>query len=224
LSKDIFQFWSEIGPSETEHPRDKGVLERAEHGFDLRCLPACFDGPLRTARVVLLYLSPGWDPQDLDDAVSPRGQARYLERRSGYAELTSRDDHEGGWKWLSSRTKLFGDWNKLRDNLAVLNISPYHSKEFADHPLLAALPSCRVTLEWAQNVLFPQAMEGERVVVCMRTAKYWGLGKRGRYKKGLFVPAVGRGGHLLEKGANDASRQDVVQAVSAALALPPISS
>jgi len=44
----------------------------------------------------------------------------------------------------------------------VLNIGAYHSTAFADYQLLAALPSCRVSLDWAQGVLFPQAVKGDR--------------------------------------------------------------
>jgi hypothetical protein len=222
VSCDIFEFWSEISPSETIHPRDKVVLERADHNFDLRCLPACFDGPLRTARVVLLYLSPGWSESDIEDAASPIGQNRYAERRKGYAPLTGRDEHEGGWRWLASRTRSFGEWEQLRHNLAILNISPYHSKEFSDHSLLAALPSCRTTLNWAQSTLFHDALEGRRVVICMRTAKYWGLGKRGRYGQSLFVPAVTRSGYLLKPGAADAPRDLIVACAKAAIARGPI--
>ena len=43
-------------------------------------------------------------------------------------------------------------------------------------------------------MLFPQAEKGERVVVCLRSAGYWGLflGKERKgqaFGKGLFVPA-----------------------------------
>ena len=78
--------------------------------------------------------------------------------------------------------------------------------------MLAALPSSRVCLNWAQSVLFPQAEQGERAVVCLRKAEYWGL-KRGEKYGSLFAPEVTRRGdmNLLPR------RQDVVEAIIQAL-------
>ena len=59
---DIFEFWSHNGRGERVHPFDQDALTRIapdKHGFNLECLPAAFGGRLRTAPVVLLFLSPG---------------------------------------------------------------------------------------------------------------------------------------------------------------------
>lgn len=223
MSTDIFAFWEGVPGDARTHPDDKAVLDRAEHGFDTRCLPASYAGPLRTARVVLLYLSPGLAQRDIDEADDAAAHARYLRRREGYAPLDGPDDHREGWQWWSARTRRFGNWHDLRDKVAFLNISPYHSATFKDYHMLAALPSCRASLSWAQSVLFPQANDGERVVVCLRSAQWWGLGKRGRYGRSLFAPAVGRGGHMLADGTETAKRDDVVEAVKAVLEREPLS-
>jgi hypothetical protein len=68
---DIFEFWSRIKRGERIHPDDKEVFDRMNperHGFKLDCLPGCFGGPLKTASVVLLYLSPGYSEADVADA------------------------------------------------------------------------------------------------------------------------------------------------------------
>ena len=52
------------------------------------------------------------------------------------------------------------------------------------------------------NVLFPQAEAGERVVICMRSAAYWGLETGRSYGKGLFAPHVTRSGHLRKNRDN----------------------
>ena len=122
MSRDIFEFWAEATPSDKVHPRDRYVLDRVEHGFDLRCLPACFAGPLRTAPVVLLYLSPGLTQKDVDESETSDAQARYATRRQGYQALDGPEDHEPGWRWWTMRTKSFGRWQELRDKLAILNI------------------------------------------------------------------------------------------------------
>jgi hypothetical protein len=213
MSQDIFEFWSEVAPGERVHPRDRYAMQRVEHGFDLRCLPACYGGPLRTAPVVLLYLSPGLKQEDIDEADTPEGQARYVARRTGHQPLRGPQEHVAAWQWWSQRTKQFGPWEQLRDKVAVFNISGYHSARFMHPHVLAALPSCRVSIGWAQDVLFPQAERGKRVVICMRSARYWGLGTAARYGQSLFVPPVNRGGHMLQSTIRD----DVIAAVRAAL-------
>lgn len=220
MSADIFDFWAGVEGHVRVHPEDHPILERAAHNFDLRCLPANFDGPLRTARVVLLYLSPGQDERDVEAAERPETQQRYFLMRKGNSPLRS-DDSDRGWNWWKARTRRFGPWQDLKSKVAVLNISPYHSVDFSDYPMLAALPSCRVALNWAQTVLFPQAERGERVVICLRAASYWGLGKCGRYDRWLFAPKVTRAGFMVSKGIETASRDDVVEAAKEALSLPP---
>ena len=82
--------------------------------------------------------------------------------------------------------------------MATLNIGAYHSKDVKDYASLLALPSSRISLSWAQDVLFPQAERGERIVVCMRSAARWGLETDRRYGESPFAPLVNRGGHLLK--------------------------
>ncbi len=217
MAYDIFKFWAELAPNDKVHPRDRDVLDRVNHGFDLRCLPGCYGGPLRTAPVVLLYLSPGFAQEDLVQARTEKGKERAVERRRGRQPLPGPDDHEPAWRWWSRRTKLFGPWQQLQDKIAILNISGYHSKSFTHPSVLAALPSCRVTLDWAQSVLFPQAERGERVVVCMRSASYWGLEKKRRYGRSLFAPVVNRSGYMSKTGDDAAVRNAVIAAVKSAL-------
>ncbi len=184
---DIFKFWSGIRPDARIHPADEDVLSRVGNPvFDLRCLPAAFAGPLKTARIVLLYLSPGFSAFDLEEAESPEGQERYMLRRKGTAPLPSKEDHESAWRWWSSRAKCFGHGQDLRDQIAVLNIGAYHSRKFKDWPLLAALSSSRMSIAWAQRVLFREALEGTRIVVCLMAARHWGL-QVGRTTRSVFT-------------------------------------
>jgi hypothetical protein len=77
MTNDIFDFWSVMKPGELIHPADNEALERLDHHFDLRCLPGCFAGPLRTAPVVLLYLAPGWAPEGLTRATEENAILQY---------------------------------------------------------------------------------------------------------------------------------------------------
>jgi hypothetical protein len=97
MATDIFGFWSGVRLKSGAHPADYDVLSRVRHGLDLRCLPACFNGPLRTAPVVLLYLSPGLSEQDPLDARSREGRARYRRRWSGWAPLPGLEEHRSAW-------------------------------------------------------------------------------------------------------------------------------
>ena len=200
---DIFHFWWEVGRAAHVHPADRAVMSRVRHRFDLRSLPGCFAGPLRTAPVVLLYLSPGSSKKDRIEAKSKAGRARYARMRTGRMPLPGPRDHRSAWQWWKSRTKHFGAWEDLRSKVAVLNIGAYHSKTFADAPLLAALPSSRMSLQWAQRVLFPQAIAGKRVVVCLRAARFWGLAEGHRYGRALFAPPVTRSGYMKKSPMRD---------------------
>src|SRR5258705_2185483 len=165
MASDLFRFWSQIGPKDFVHPADEPTFERlrGKHGFNLKCLPLNFAGPLRTAHVVLLYLSPGFAKRDLSDAKKRSWQLHYSNQRTGRTPLPGPD--AAGYEWRKGRLAFLGDWEKHRDKIAVLNIGAYHSSTFVDHDVLASLPSSRVALDWAQSVLFPEAEAGNRVVI-----------------------------------------------------------
>lgn len=203
LSQDIFEFWSQIGRGEHVHPADKTIFNRMapeQHGFRLDCLPGCFGGRLRDAPLVLLYLSPGFNAADIADAQTEEGIDFYFRRYKGY-ELP-RDLGKAKSSWVTSRTKEFGAWEKVRDKIAVLNIGAYHSINVKSPAMLMALPSSRVSLNWAQHVLFPEAEAGKRIVICMRSAALWGLQLGRTYGQGLFAPSVIRSGHLKKNDQN----------------------
>ena len=211
----IFQFWSErnIGPSDCMHPADAWILDNVDHGFDLECLPCPFGGRLRDAPVVLLYLSPGWSKEEVRKAKDPTYQTVYMRRRRGRLGLQGPDINYKSAQWWMSRTKCFGAPDKVRSKIAILNIGAYHSKTFEGYSLLASLPSCRVSLDWAQNVLFPQAESGTRVVVCLRSANFWGLSPNTKYRGTLFVPQATRSGHM----TNGKERQMIIRAAQNAI-------
>src|ERR1700724_1175932 len=106
MATDIFEFWSVVAPADREHPKDRDVLSRIGGNFDLTCLPAAFWGPLKTALVVLLYLSPGWEEGDPVEANDPDRQQAYFKLRKGSEPLwgTGVCGHE----WWKSRVKPFG--------------------------------------------------------------------------------------------------------------------
>lgn len=199
---DIFEFWSSIGWGEHIHPADRPIFQRMDprrHGFQLDCLPGGFAGRLRSAPVVLLYLSPGFDKATLAEAETQEAKDHYFQNRLGETPLR---ENSPGRSWIESRTKCFGDYQTIRNNVAVLNIGAYHSVDVKSYPSLLALPSSRVSLQWAQSVLFPEAEDSRRVVICMRAAGYWGLDAGRKYGGTLFSPSVNRSGYLLKNRSN----------------------
>lgn len=222
MSTDIFDFWGGIGVNDHVHPADEEVFHRlglGGHGFNHKALPGCFMGPLRTAPVVFLFMSPGLSPEDEILAKSKRWREWHVRQRQGDEPLPSTDMPAG--KWWAKRIKFAGvDQALIPAKVAFLNIGAYKSEEMKDPELLAALPSSRVCLDWAQQNLFPAAERGERVVVCLRAAKFWGL-KRGKvYGRALFSPNVNRAGDMLKTTPRDlAIRGQAIKAIRAALDL-----
>lgn len=200
----LFDFWAAMPADDPCHPADEAVLARAPHTFTLAAGPNPFFGPLRTADVVLLYLSPGLRPHDLAHGDDPATRAVWAHQRTGTAPLPTAEESEPTHAWWPRRVAQFGVAPEAaRTRVAVLNIGAYRSPSFDDWPMLAALPSSRASLDWAQGVLFPQAVRGERIVVCLRSARHWGLsaGPDGtRHGEALYVPRVGQSG-IMHHGA-----------------------
>jgi hypothetical protein len=194
--KSIFDYWSRIDRQAPVHPSDEWVISQDRHDLNIdHYLPQPFLGPLKTAPIVLLYLSPGTSPEDRNERESETETSRCERQRQGNAPLPSKDEHPAAWKWWTRRTKWLGDEATLRTKLAILELGAYHSKDGYAGRLLA-LPSSRFVVEWAQNFLFPSAISGDRLVVCLRAAKSWGLPQD--YKLGnLYAPAVTRGGFII---------------------------
>jgi hypothetical protein len=198
LSEDLFEFWSRCAPSARVHPDDEAVLSRVEHGFDLRCLPAPYTGQLKLAPVVLLFIAPGFDKFDVGHAKSAAGQSWYSHQRSGIAPLPSVAEHPTHHRWWTRIVRQFGvDADAARSRIAILDLAPYHSASFSDGDLLSALPSCRRAVDWAQEVIFPQAIAGDRAVICLRAAARWGLRTGTVEGEALLCPDFTRSGVML---------------------------
>jgi hypothetical protein len=105
--QDLFSFWSKVPGDARFHPEDERTFNRASHHFQLGCLPTNCLGPLRTAPVVLLFLSPGFREEDIAQANTREGQAYYLRQRAGYADLPSEADHPGAWRWWTRIVRQF---------------------------------------------------------------------------------------------------------------------
>src|SRR4051812_41470558 len=108
MASDLFKFWQQIGPADFIHPADAPTFRRlkGQHGFNLDCLPLSFSGRLKTAPVVLLYLSPGLPKELVSQSKSPALQRRYADQRTGKVDLP--DAGSAGHRWRKSRLAFLG--------------------------------------------------------------------------------------------------------------------
>ncbi|MBN9583416.1 MAG: hypothetical protein J0G37_18150 [Afipia sp.] len=209
---DIFDFLKDVGPTETVHPEDDAILSKipkSAHKFDLQCLPTPFYGPLRTAKIVLLYSNPGLTEKDKESANDFFEQQFFYKQRQGNEPLRSQIGLQKKSWWVSRTKRICEDTDYLRTRLAVLELCPYHSIEFKNVRLVKQLPSYKVALNWAHKELFPRARARQVVVICLRAAKHWGL-QENVGDGYLFVPKVNRSGHMLKEGRDvviNAARQ-----------------
>jgi hypothetical protein len=59
------------------------------------------------------------------------------------------------------------------------------------------LASARMTRAWMRETVFEEAKAGERIVVCLRSHRHWGLESGRTYGVSLFSPNVNRAGYIL---------------------------
>lgn len=95
----------------------------------------------------------------------------------GQSPLPGPEQAAEGSKWCQQRVKRLGPWDEVRRQVAVLELTPYHFAKFTDGGLLPALASSRVANASVQEMLFPDAIGGRRVVICMWGAKHWGCAR-----------------------------------------------
>jgi hypothetical protein len=210
----IFKFWNGLAGDVRVHPEDALVLSQINHSYNLTCLPGPYRGPLKgKAKVVLLFANPGLTQQDIEHASQPEAWEYYQNMRSGEHPLPSEQEHQSAHSWLSQIAKQFGlCYDQVRRELATLNLSAYKSERL-DRQTLIAIPSCRVTLDWAQSTLFRRARAKEVVVVCMRSHSSWGLKPDGQPEGYLFAPSCTQNGFIRQSSP---IRQATIEAVKRA--------
>jgi hypothetical protein len=133
---DIFEFWPRIKRGERIHPADREVFGRIDaqrHGFQTRLSSPLLCRATEAASIVLLYLSPGHDEKTTDDAKTKEGKDHHFRTYKGDEPLR---DNGPGRKWVEGRTKIFGSYETIKRNFALLNIGAYHSKDVKDYASL----------------------------------------------------------------------------------------
>src|SRR5271163_2025667 len=99
MKSDIFEFWAGLHGHVTTHPADEQVLDRVNRGFERDCLVSPYLGNLKSAPVVLLFLSPGCEEVDRTHARSEDAWSYYTKQRSGKYKLPSHKEHSTARNW-----------------------------------------------------------------------------------------------------------------------------
>jgi hypothetical protein len=160
-------------------------------------------GAARDAQITLLYANGGRSPEDCNVGAIKAWLPSYAHHLSGEAPLPLFENHPPARKWTQAHIKAFGmPYEDARTKIAFLNIVPYKTWDTADwgrkevRDLIEELPSVLAMRRWLHDVLRPDAIDGKRLVVCLRSAALWGLGAGEASKGGLFTPRPNRGGFL----------------------------
>src|SRR5262249_22205335 len=135
----------------------------------------------------------------------------------GNAPLPTFATNPKGRVWAEARLRQFGlNYQNAGSKVAFINLIPYRSSEGSKDKkrMIPHLASSRIVLAWACDTLFREAESGKRVVVCLRSAKDWGLDPAIPERGLLFTPKVNpRSGYLV----HGAVREKVCLAVRRAV-------
>jgi hypothetical protein len=221
-TEDFLRFWAKAIPSLQVHPDDGPALKGNGHELALDTLVGPFMGPLRTASVVLLTLNGGLAGNGIErrEAMMPAGREWTAENLGGETPLPSFATNPAGREWTERRLAQFGlSYASAASKVAFVNLIPYRSREGAkDMRMAERLPSSLMVKAWARDTLFPEAEAGKRVVVCLRSARAWGLDPDTQRGQALFVPKFNRAGFMLHGTMREEIGRAVRRAVMPALA------
>ncbi len=103
-----------------------------------------------------------------------------------------------GRQWTEGKLGQFGlSYLAAATKVAVLNLMAYRSREGAkDKHMLDRLASSRIVRAWARDTLFREAETGKRIVVCLRSARAWGMAPDTHRGVSLFTPEFARSGFM----------------------------
>jgi hypothetical protein len=193
-TNDIFEYWRSELESTWAIPGhrcvrkdDEPYLSQNTFGLELNVPPGHINGRLKTAPIVACFLNPGYEEQEARYFAKPEGRKMLLAQAAGEADFPREPELDRWWSWFKPRVKIEGmDDDELAQNVAILNICAYASKDAAllSNSLISALPSSKVARAFLHQILVPEAKAGRRFVVICRGAWAW------------EVPRTQQGGNL----------------------------
>jgi hypothetical protein len=171
---------------------------------------------LKAARVVFLFLSPGFSQKDLKEAKTIGGKNHYIKKRKGILPLS---ESGPGADWFNRVVKSFELNSKIvREKIAVLNIGAYHSKKFTDYPFIGCSTFQSRFLRMGTKS-FISAGNSRRACCRLSTiCAFLGTGEGKKFGRALFAPEATRGGHMKRRTKKQKEmRNKVIAAVKKAV-------
>jgi len=181
--------WEKVRESET-------FGSPADTRLHLGLFPQPFCGNLVTARIFVLMLNPGLGYGDYFAEYETPGfkialvaglRQEFDVTHPSFMYLDPRFAFHSGFRWwhdkfqavignVAGERKIpFAQARRLlADQLASVELFPYHSRSFEDHGhWLRDLPSVKLVRDFVQNDLIPRTERGEALVIVTRKAKEW---------------------------------------------------
>ena len=206
---DLIAYWSQMKIG-TVHPDDNRYISAEK--FATRLCPIPWAGPLKDAKVYLLFLNPGLSPEDFayesaNTDFSAVLRANISEGSQPYFYLLDRFSDHPGHRW--ARTTFGSDIQEGQaKHLCIVQLVPYHSEDGAcARSIASGLPSSTAARQFVRDTLVPQARAGQIGLVVARSSKLWQIeGEddclviyRGAECRRAFQTVGTRGGQLLRK-------------------------
>ncbi len=204
---DLVSFWTQAEGA-CVHPSDVQQIGAPNFAIDL--LPVPWAGPLRSAKVYLLFLNPGLSDDDRAEEAKPAFKAALQANLLGdapYPYLLSEHSSHPGYRWAR---KTFGSdiTEAAADQICMLQLVPYHSKAGAVASRVAPrLPSSQAIRRFVREGLLPRVRAGRAGLIVARSSKAWEVQfeennvivYRGAESRRAFQTKASRGGALLRR-------------------------
>lgn len=214
---EIFQEDTILHCSFVEFARSNGFGSTSDSRLHIGLLPLPYVGNLAKASIFILLLNPGLSPGDYFAEQDQDGKYREaLIRNLGQENMNDQYpflflDPQFAWH------PGFDYWNKkfhrlvealkeqrkvsyqealsiLAQQIACLELIPYHSESFGKLELLKKLKSTAAMKDYVNRVLVPRARRGNATIIVTRKVKYWGLGKHNNVVE--YTSGEARAAHL----------------------------
>jgi hypothetical protein len=171
--------------------------DKQDTSLHLGLIPLPYIGCLHKASVFILMLNPGLSPGDYfaEESVPGFGAAKIRNLRQNndqdefpFLGLNPRFAWHPGFEYWQSKFHDIAQaivnkegityWDALKhlaQEVACLELMPYHSKSFRAGSLLKRLPSTRLVLEYVHEVLVSRAHSDDATLIVTRGARHWNI-------------------------------------------------
>ncbi len=202
-----------------EHVSCSTFGQRNDTSLHVGLLPIPYVGNLQKASIFILMLNPGLSPGDYFAEHTceqfREAQLRNLLQKNGnddfpFFGLDPRFAWHPGFEYWQGKfdniaqalveEKNFTYVEALKclaQNIACLELMPYHSKSFGAGSLLKRLPSTKFMYDYVHDILVPKAKRNQTTIIATRSVRNWNLPKH----KNIIVYESGeaRSAHLTLK-------------------------